>query len=64
MNQYIKLDNETTTEWLARLSAAGNRSIKNIEKVKSDMKRDGVIGFCPECSCDIYKDREHICSVK
>lgn len=58
---YSKRDDETVSDWLERLDKAAKKSIKNIEDVKSDMIKNGVVGFCPNCGCDIYKDKEHKC---
>ena len=60
---YNKKDTESVDEWLERISVAAERSVKNMEQIKSDMKRDGVIGFCSECSCNIYKKKKHICEI-
>ena len=59
--EYKQKIGETSEDYLKRLFAEGDRSIKNLKKIKEDMKRDGVIGFCKECGCDIYKDKKHKC---
>lgn len=56
-----KKETETVTEWLARLDVEAQKSINNMVQIKEDMKRDGVIGFCPECGCNRYKDKPHTC---
>ena len=55
-----KID-ESTEDYLKRLFAEADRAVENINKVKEDMKRDGVIGFCHDCGCNLYTDKEHIC---
>lgn len=36
-------------------------AIKNIEVIKRHMKAKGVIGFCSNCGCNLYKDKQHKC---
>lgn len=60
-DEFSKRDNESTDEWLERLDVEFKRSSSNIKKTFSDMKKDGVVAFCKECGCNIYKDIEHIC---
>lgn len=55
--------NESTEDYLKRLFAEGDRSIANLKKIKEDMKRDGVIGFCNKCGCNRYADKEHKCEI-
>jgi len=54
--------NESNEDYLKRLFAEGDSAVSNLKKVKSDMKQDGVVGFCKECSASIYKDKEHKCN--
>ncbi len=56
--------NESKEDYLKRLFAEGDSAVSNLKKIKSDMKQDGVVGFCKECSEDIYHGREHKCSIK
>jgi hypothetical protein len=52
---------ESSEEYVKRLFAEADRAIENIEKVKQDMKRDGVIGFCNKCGCHRFANKEHKC---
>ena len=54
-------EGESSDAYIKRLCAAGDKAIKNIEKVKKDMKRDGVIGFCSECGGNRYAHKKHTC---
>ena len=53
--------NESNEDYLKRLFAICDSAVNNIKKIKEDMKRDGVIGFCDKCGCNRYADKEHIC---
>ena len=53
--------NESSEDYLARLFAEADRSTKNIKKIKKDMNRDEVIGFCSNCGCNRYADKVHKC---
>jgi hypothetical protein len=54
--------NESNEEYLKRLFAEGDSAVSNLKKITSDMKKDGVVGFCKECGVDIYKDKKHKCN--
>ena len=54
-------ENETEQDYLKRLFAESDRSIANVKKIKEDMKREGVIGFCNKCGCNLYSNKEHRC---
>jgi len=46
---------------IEELFREGDKTIANIELVKKDMKKRGIIGFCKECGCNIYKNKNHNC---
>lgn len=57
---FKKLENETTSEWVERLSNNASKCVDNIEKIKMDMKKSNVTGFCSKCGCNIYNGK-HEC---
>lgn len=61
MNNFQQQFEESDKDYLKRLFAEADRSTNNIEKIKKDMKRDNVIGFCNKCGCNRYAGIEHIC---
>jgi len=60
--EFKQQEGESGADYLKRLFAEGDRCVSDIKKTKEDMKRDGVIGFCKECGCHIYENKEHKCS--
>lgn len=56
-----RLENETIEEWLKRMDDKVKFHCDNLNKIREDMKRDGVKGFCNECGCNIYIGKEHKC---
>ncbi len=59
--EFKKREDESNEDYLNRLLSAGDNCISNLEKIKSDMQKDGVTGFCNECGCSLYKDKNHNC---
>lgn len=57
-----KKHGESSKDYVKRLFAEADKCIRNIEDTKEDMKKAGVIGFCSECGCNIYKYKEHKCN--
>jgi hypothetical protein len=53
--------NKINEDFLKQLFADADRSIANLKQIKEDMKRDGVVGFCNKCGCNLYADKEHKC---
>jgi hypothetical protein len=51
--------NETTDAYLKRLFEMGDQAVSNLNKVKADMAKAGVVGFCKECGGDLFKDVKH-----
>lgn len=62
MSEFTQKPDESNEDFLKRLFAEGDRATNNLNKIKEDMKRDGVIGFCKECGCNKYANKKHICS--
>jgi hypothetical protein len=56
-----KLKGERSKEYIDRLCAMADKSINNIETQFSEMKEKGITGFCCECGCNLYADKEHEC---
>jgi len=56
-----KLEGETSIEYVNRLCAMADKSVINIEKQFSEMKEKGITGFCGNCGCNLYIDKEHKC---
>jgi len=58
----VRKEGESITEYLKRMDSIMKRSCNNIEKISNDMEEDEVSGFCSNCGCNIYEDKEHKCS--
>lgn len=58
---YTQQNDESFNDYMKRIKKECDRSTNNIKKIKEDMIRDGVIGFCEKCGCHIYKDKIHKC---
>ncbi len=53
--------NESNDDYVKRLIADADKAINNLNHTFSDMKRDGIIGFCKNCGCNIYENKRHKC---
>ena len=53
--------NESVSDYLKRLYAAGDAAVSNLDKTFKEMKQNNIIGFCNKCGCDLYKDIKHKC---
>lgn len=56
-----KRDDESVTEWLARLTKEAEKGFKRIEEQFVEMKDKGIVAFCSRCGSSIYKDKVHEC---
>lgn len=53
--------NESDKDYLKRLQVEGARLLANLKQIEEDKRRRSIIGFCSECGCNRYADKEHKC---
>ncbi len=64
VTEFEQREGESNDDYIKRLCSMADKSVKSLEQTFSDMKKDGVTGFCKHCGCNKYANKEHKCEVE
>lgn len=59
--EFNQKEGEDDVAYVNRLCPLAENSIANLKQIEMYMRKDGVVGLCKKCKCNLYLDKKHIC---